>query len=325
MDLRQLRYFVAIVEQGSFSKAAQLLNVAQPALSLHVRNMEADFGKSLLFRKAQGVFPTQAGEILLRDARSIIRQFQATRQEIQEFDAEPQGDVKIGMSASISPFLGVSLLLDTKTKFPKIKVKIAEAMSGFVLEWLKQGRIDIGFLYQPVKDGGLRSIPVLSEDLLLVGPKTPLIGVCAMETDYISYADLSKLPLIMPSTGHGLRDIVQAKALAMGHDLNVVLDLDAYACFRPLLQHGLGYAILPANVVARDRTDGLRTWTIGEKPLHRTIYLVHHNDRPLTRAVGAVIEICSKTFEQMVSNTEWRGASRTDIPGLFATETSAVH
>lgn len=74
MDLRQLRYFVAIVEQGSFSRAAQVLNVAQPALSAHVRNMEADLGTKLLFRSAQGVMPTEAGTTLLRNARLVIEQ-----------------------------------------------------------------------------------------------------------------------------------------------------------------------------------------------------------------------------------------------------------
>lgn len=83
MDLRQLRYFIAIVEQGSFSKAAEVLNVAQPALSLHVRNMEVELGSSLLFRSPQGVVATEAGEILLRNARIIIDQFSIARHEIQ--------------------------------------------------------------------------------------------------------------------------------------------------------------------------------------------------------------------------------------------------
>ena len=79
MDLRQLRYFIAIVEQGSFSKAAETLNVAQPALSLHVRNMEAELGSALLFRSPQGVVATEAGEILIRHARIVIDQLSIAR------------------------------------------------------------------------------------------------------------------------------------------------------------------------------------------------------------------------------------------------------
>jgi LysR family nitrogen assimilation transcriptional regulator len=83
LDLRQLRYFVAIVEQGSFSRAAQVLNVAQPALSAHVRNMEADLGTNLLFRSAQGVMPTEAGTTLLRNARLVIEQVAAAEAEVR--------------------------------------------------------------------------------------------------------------------------------------------------------------------------------------------------------------------------------------------------
>ena len=86
MDIRQLRYFVAIAEQGSFSRAAALLHIAQPALSLHVRNMEFDLGTPLLFRSPKGVVPTEAGEILLRNARIIIDQLAIAEEEIRGHD-----------------------------------------------------------------------------------------------------------------------------------------------------------------------------------------------------------------------------------------------
>ena len=89
MDLRQLRYFVAIVQCGSISRASLQLNIAQPALSLHVRNMEADLGLPLLFRTPQGVQPTEAGLILLRNARLIIEQFEQAQREIRGSAAEP--------------------------------------------------------------------------------------------------------------------------------------------------------------------------------------------------------------------------------------------
>ena len=136
MDLRQLRYFIAIVEQGSFSKAAEVLNVAQPALSLHVRNMEVELGSPLLFRSPQGVVATEAGEILLRNARIIIDQFSIARHEIQGHEAEPSGEVRVGLPGTISQILSVPLIIEARKQFPKIKLRIADGQ----LEAVRLGR-----------------------------------------------------------------------------------------------------------------------------------------------------------------------------------------
>lgn len=99
MDLRQLRYFVTIVEMGSFSRAAHRLRVAQPALSQHVRNMELDLGVELLFRSPQGVRPTEAGETLVRHARLILGQMEVAREAVRRGQAEPEGEVRLACRA----------------------------------------------------------------------------------------------------------------------------------------------------------------------------------------------------------------------------------
>src|SRR5690606_260802 len=152
MDIRQLRYFVAIAEQGSFSRAAALLHIAQPALSLHVRNMEFDLGTPLLFRSPKGVVPTEAGEILLRNARIIIDQLAIAEEEIRGHDNDPSGEVRLGLPGTISQILAVPLITAARTRYPKIKLRIAEAMSGFVLEWMRDARIDLAILYRDVSD-----------------------------------------------------------------------------------------------------------------------------------------------------------------------------
>ena len=154
MDLRQLRYFLGIVEAGSFSKAAQRLHVAQPALSQHVRNMELDLGVELLFRTPQGVTVTEAGETLLRHARAVLAQVAVAREEVIARQAEPEGEVRFGLPGTISERICVPLILEARRRFPKVKLRIAEAMSGFVLDWLREGKIDLGVLYRTVSDGG---------------------------------------------------------------------------------------------------------------------------------------------------------------------------
>ena len=170
VDLRQLRYFVAIVQSGSISRASLQLNIAQPALSLHIRNMEADLGVPLLFRTPQGVQPTEAGLILLRNAKTILAQFEQTEREIRGSSTEPTGEVRLGLPGTISQILGAPLVIAARERYPKITLRIAEAMSGYVLEWLRLGRVDLGLLFQTVEDRDLRSIALATETLVLFGP-----------------------------------------------------------------------------------------------------------------------------------------------------------
>ncbi|MFT7391214.1 MAG: LysR family nitrogen assimilation transcriptional regulator, partial [Paracoccaceae bacterium] len=143
MDIKQLRHFLAIVEEGSFSRAALRIGVAQPALSLRVRKMEEALGTPLLLRSAGGVTPTEAGELLARRARTLLADLDRTEEEIRSLGAEPSGKVRIGLPGTISGIVSVPLIALMRARHPRIRLNIAEAMSGFVAEWLRDGRIDL--------------------------------------------------------------------------------------------------------------------------------------------------------------------------------------
>jgi LysR family transcriptional regulator, nitrogen assimilation regulatory protein len=309
MDLRQLRYFIAIVEQGSFSKAAETLNVAQPALSLHVRNMEAELGSALLFRSPQGVVATEAGEILIRHARIVVDQLSAARHEIKGQEAEPAGEVRLGLPGTISQILSVPLIIETRRRFPKIKLCIAEAMSGFVTEWIREGRIDLAILYVPVSDKMLSSSPVLSEELWLLGPVAPLPGVQPPSSGPVSYAAVTGLPLILPSADHGLRSLLEREAAARSLVLDPVIEVDSYANIKGLVEEGIGYSILPYNSIARDVQAGrLLAWPIASPEIKRSVHLAHPADRPLSHATTAVEALCRTTLLNLVATGKWNGA-----------------
>jgi len=311
MDLRQLRYFVAIVEQGSFSKAAVALNIAQPALSLHVRNMEADLGTSLLFRSPQGVVPTEAGEILVRHARTIIDQFSIADEEIRGHQSEPAGEVRLGLPGTISQIVSVPLIIAARARFPKVKLRIAEAMSGFVLEWIRDARVDLAVLYTPIEDRALRSDSILTEDLWLLGPTTPMQGVKPPLQAAVAYRQVSQLPLILPSISHGLRELLDAEATRQKLTLNTVIEVDSYANIKELVEAGMGYSILPYNAIAREVQDGrLLAWQIGKPELRRAVHLVHPSDRPMTNAVAAIHALCRETLLDLAATGAWNGARK---------------
>lgn len=306
MDLRQLRYFLGIVEAGSFSKAAQRLHVAQPALSQHVRNMELDLGVELLFRTPQGVTVTEAGETLLRHARAVLAQVAVAREEVIARQAEPEGEVRFGLPGTISERICVPLILEARRRFPKVKLRIAEAMSGFVLDWLREGKIDLGVLYRTVSDRRLGARLVLREDLCLLGPAAPLAPEPRLSKAHVSLAAVGALPLILPSPGHGLRDLLDESAAAAGAELSTVTDLDTYGQIKLLVEAGVGYSILPVAAVRREVDEGrLRTWPIGTPALTRDLHLVHPADRPLGNAVRAVEQLALTILQQQVRDGTW--------------------
>ncbi len=309
MDIRQLRYFVAIVEAGSFSKAAATLRVAQPALSLHVRNMEGELGTELLQRTPQGVFATDAGQILLVRARDLIAEFEATKRIVADHENEPAGEVRLGLPGTIGEMVCVPLILETRQRYPKVRLKVSEAMSGFVQEWLYAGRVDIGLLYASVDERGLRSAPILREELRLFAaagdPEAASLGA----GQAVGLERLCDLPLVLPGAGHGLRNLVEDEVSRLGLQLSTVYEVDSYAAIKDLVARGLGFSILPLNALARDIEAGRFTaWPIGTPPLSRMVHLVQPFDRSASRAAAAVATLAGQVLGDLVREGHWKAS-----------------
>ena len=170
MDVRQLRYFLAIAEEGSISRAAERLGVAQPSLSQHIKNLEEDLGVELLVRSARGVSTTESGAVLVAHARGILRAVELAREDVRHLSTEPRGVVAVGLPSSVSMVLTVPLAETVRVDLPHVTLRTMEAMSGHVLNWLEEGTIDLGILFNAA---GLRHLVVkelMVEDLYLIGP-----------------------------------------------------------------------------------------------------------------------------------------------------------
>lgn len=315
MDIRQLRYFVAIVEQGSFSRAATILHIAQPALSLHVRNIEADLGTPLLFRSPQGVVPTEAGEILLRNARIILDQLVVTEEEIRGHKSDPSGVVRLGLPGTISEILSVPLITEARRRYPRIQLRIAEAMSGFVLEWMREARIDLAVIYRKVSDAGLATVELLEEELVFFAPEGGLgeEAVLPAPGRRLGLAEVAGLPLILPGQDHGLRSLLDQHAKTAKVELNVSIEVDSYSNIKELVAAGFGCSVLPLNAVSREVQAGsLRSWTIADPPIRRSVHLASAVERPMTNAVAAIRDLVQELLRELARNGNWAGA--TDLP-----------
>lgn len=180
---------------------------------------------------------------------------------------------------------------------------------GYVLNGLRQGWVDLG---------------LLSETLVLVGPRAaPDGGQPPPEGLPVSIRDLAALPLILPSPGHGLRDLLDERAAGLDVVLRSRIDIDAYGAIRTLVERGLGYSVLPAHAVRREA--GLvRTWAF-DPALTRTVHLLVPTTRPLSHAAHAVEDLCRLTLHELVRSGTWHAArTRVSVPGAGASDAAAA-
>lgn len=307
IELRQLRYFLAIVEQGSLTRAAEVLRVAQPALSGHVQRMEAHLGTALLLRTPKGVQPTEAGQALARHARLILDRLALAEEEIRGQRDDPAGLVRLGLPGTIGQILAVPLIRAVRARHPRIELRVAEAMSGFVRDWLDEGRIDIGVLYEEAAGRGIRTERLLEEELVVLGAPA---RAAEMPGGALPLSVALRAGLILPGKGHGLRALLDAQAAALGQPLATRIDVDSFQNIKALVAEGMGWSILPRHAVAAEAARGaLRIWPIRDPQLRRHVHLAHTTGRPVTGAVAAVLGLARETLRSLVQDGVWTGAA----------------
>src|SRR5262245_17887894 len=147
MDFKQLKYFVQIAECGSLSKAAEILHISQPSLSLQIKNLEDELGAELLNRHARGVSTTELGRMFCDHARSILKDVERAKDTIASQAKSPTGRVTVGLPTSACRGLSARLIMSVAERYPNVSLHIAEAMTGTLDEWVQIGRLDVALLY----------------------------------------------------------------------------------------------------------------------------------------------------------------------------------
>jgi LysR family nitrogen assimilation transcriptional regulator len=202
MDIKQIKYFLAVAESGGFSKAAQLIHIAQPALSAHVARLEAELGVKLFLRNTKGIELTHAGETLMDHARDILRRLQHAQDAVRHAADELHGEVVLGLPTTVAMVLTLPLLKEVRTHWPHITLRLVEGHSGWLQEWLLAGRIDAAVLFGTTAHKGLKVQSILNEDLYLVSAAN---ASTLPTSDAITMHELAACELIVPAKEHGLR------------------------------------------------------------------------------------------------------------------------
>ena len=262
MDVSQLRTILHVAELGSLSKAADRLRIAQPALSRQVRLLEEELGIRLFDRHGRGMVVTDAGKEVLRHAQRIMQELDEIRATVADEDAPLRGHVSIGMPPTVSDILSVPLVSAFQARHPEAKLRIVSAYSGYLLDWLHRGELDVAIMYETRPARSLRMEPLLEEVLFLIGPVAS--GLSADRP--VSFAEVAVLKLFLPSLGHGLRTILEKCAQIAGCRLEVPVEADSYSTLKNLVESGYGYTILPLAPIHRDVLAGRLVYAPIEAP-----------------------------------------------------------
>jgi len=293
MNLEQLRGFVAVAEIGHFTRAAEMLHVAQPSLSRQIATLEQEVGGELFHRARGNITLTAAGETLLPRARRMLADADAIRVEMGELAGLQRGRVRLGAT----PTLCVGLVAEAMSAFhpahPGIGLQLTEAGSRLLIERLTAGELDMALitLSEGLAAGepALVRTPLLTEELVVVSATSaPPIADAAVDL-----ARLATLPLVAFAESYDLRAATDAAFRAAGLAPTTVIEgaeMDAVLRF---VERGLGVAVVPATVLL-DRPN-LRSVRLVEPQLTRTISIAHRSDVHPTRAAAAMREIIVAT------------------------------
>ncbi len=251
------------------TKAAEQLNVAQPALGLQVKQLEEELGIPLLTRHSRGVVPTPAGKKLLDRAQKILQLVDETRMEILSMHGATTETLRLGLTPSIMKLIGYDLIIEAREEIPQLLVSVTEEL-GFVLtETLKRGELDMALIYEIKEEPGYTLRPLFDEHLLYVTSRTDT------NTGPIALADVLKEPLALPCARDYIRRLLEVAADERGMDVKIAFEVNSPLALRAIVLHDTAPSVLPFGAVAEEIRNGLVTARPIVDPVFvRRLYLV---------------------------------------------------
>ena len=307
MDLRQLRYFAQIVESGSLSKASRQLFIAQPALSQQLGKLEGEVGKPLLNRSSKGVSPTDNGLALYHHARFMLRQLDQALSIARRESAAVQGMVSVGLPATTVSALGLPLVRRVRERYPGILLNVVEGMSGHLGQMMRMGQLDLAVLFASDVAHDVKVEPLLEEELFVMLPKHSRL--VAPRRTSLPIAKAAELPLILPTSTHGLRRRIAAEFERRNLTAHVVAEIDSLSLLMNCVYDGMGATIKPMAAIFLEGERG-RKWraiAISDATLRRRNYLYSLPPERLSAAAAVVSTEIKETARALIESAAWAG------------------
>jgi LysR family tcuABC transcriptional regulator len=335
VELRQLRYFVRVVELGSMGRAALDLGVVTSALSQQISRLEGELSTRLLQRSAGGVRPTDAGLAFLRQAQLALRHADAAVASAQQ--ARLAGQVSVGLAPTTAAVLGMPFMQAMRERYPDVRLHLVESLSGHLAAMLGARQLDLALLFQEGEGrtetrGGMQRWsmqPLLEEHLFVIAvrglPGLPATGArigarrstarqpvdeapqAVDEAPRLRLAQLAELPLVLPSGPHGLRALLNTAFARARIRPRVIAEIDGLALLMDAVRAGVGATVQPAAALARQGGDDLVALRVADTHVRRPNLIASLNDDELSPAALAARVVLGDVARRLAREGRWRG------------------
>jgi LysR family transcriptional regulator, nitrogen assimilation regulatory protein len=300
MNLRRLQYFVKIVDIGSLTQAADVLHVAQPALSQQLATLEGEVRQQLLLRTKRGVSPTEAGKVLYRHAQLILRQCEQARVDMRTAAKGVSGAVAVGLApGTAAAGLALPLLRAVRARHPGIVLYLNESYGSTLSELVMNGRMDLAVLYGgKTSVHGLQFVPFLKEQLYLVGPASML-----PPPGDVPVAMLGDIDLYLARPYNVVRRMVDEAFTTASMTPRIVAEIESASTLTAVIAEGVGTTILPESM-ARQIVASCDAWMcrIVEPVIDVPMALCQSDHLPLSEPAQAIKEILLELVGDLPGN-----------------------
>ena len=309
MELRQLRYFVRIVELGSMSRAALDLDMVQSALSQQISRLESELSTRLLQRTPRGVIPTEAGQAFFHQAQLTLRHAQQAIHAAQQ--ARLSGAVSMGLSPTIANVLGLPLMRAMRERYPDVRLHMVSALSGHLTSLLNARQLDLAILFDTQSARRWSVMPLLEEQLFLIQSRQQPVAPQIQHAAPISLELLQQVPLILPSGSHGLRSSIMASFTSAGFQSQMAMEIDSLSLLMEAVAAGMGATVQPWSAMGmyRDAAERFQWSQITDEQVRRKAALCSLSDEALSPAALAARVVLRDCARQLVKSGVWVGAT----------------
>jgi len=307
IDIRELRSFIHIARLGSFSRAANDLHIAQPALSRQVAKLEEEIGASLFVRHGRGVRLTSAGASLLERAEMIVNLVAQTGEHVRTSKDNLTGHLALGLPPAVGTWVAPAIVEAFRNEWPAVGLHIREGLSSSLQEWVLDRRVDIAVVYNQPPLDALHVTPLNSEPMVLISAPSDA-RFLGPGGDSVTFRDVAELPLIAPAFPHADRRVLEQAAAQHGAHLHVALEVDSVSLTKELVAAGHGYAVITQTAVQGEIDGGkIRAIAIERPPIRSVVSIVTLREQQPSRLVQAASEIITRSMHNLVTEGAWCG------------------
>jgi DNA-binding transcriptional LysR family regulator len=305
LDLKQIRCFVAAYEEGSFSKGALREHCTQPGLSVYIQRLEQMVAHRLFDRKARGVTPTIAGRHFYACCTDVLKSVSIAKQSMLDMGGKVATDINIGVSPTLFKGVLPRMLPEYLKAHPYVDVRLAEAYSGTLTDWVVSGEVQVAIVTKPPVHLGLETTHFFRDRLVLVTRGSGK-NQKSRKLRPRSSSEIQKLKLILPSPRHSLRQVIEAAAVRLGTaESGRVLEIDGMLGTLELVRNS-DWATIVASIAVMDevKEGRLIAEPIYGPKLWLDFYLIRTKDLPLSRACRDFLHSLKETLARVVQAQE---------------------